>query len=79
MEVPRGHVVRARVAEDHVLGALPWHVTAEPADDHGELSLEVHSVGELDRVGDRAPVPNHRCRRLEEQHRLGGQLLAVPK
>ena len=41
LEVPRGHVVEARVAEDVVEGVGGVDATRRPADDDGELRLVV--------------------------------------
>src|ERR1700677_1099729 len=74
LQVPRGDVVSAGVAEDHLVGALRWHLAAQPADDDRELPLEVDPFGELHRVLDRVTRPGHRGGRLEEQHRLRRRL-----
>jgi len=75
LKIARRDIVRAGVAEDHIDRPLLRHVPAEPADDHGELAFVVHPVSELDRVGDPVAVTGHRGGRLEEQHRLRGQLV----
>src|SRR5690606_11669852 len=50
LQVAGGHVVGAGVSEDHLGGAVPWHLTAEPPDHDGELALVVDPFRELLRV-----------------------------
>src|SRR5580658_5331509 len=49
-------LVRAGVAEDDLRRPLLRHLPAEPADDHRELALVIHPVGQLDRVRDPVAV-----------------------
>ena len=76
LQVARGDVVGAGVAEDDLVGPLRGHLPAEPADDDGQLALVVDPLGQRRRVGDGLPGTDHRGRRLEEDQRLVGHLAA---
>src|SRR5580704_10777140 len=76
LQVAGGHVVGAGVAEDDLARLGRGNLTAKPPDDHRQLALVVHPLGQLDRVGDLVPVSHHRGGRLEEQDGLRGRITA---
>src|SRR3954452_8772094 len=65
LDVTGGDVVRAGVAEDHVLDALARHLAAHPADDDGEFGL-VMDVRREGGVLDLVAGADHRGGGLEE-------------
>src|SRR5947207_9824391 len=52
LQVARGDIVGAGIAEDHAGRLAGRHVAAQPADDEGELALEVNTLAHRDRVLD---------------------------
>ena len=69
LQVAGRDVVGAGIAEDDVGGPLDRHLAAEPADDHGELTLVVDVVRHPGRILDRLARTDHRRRGLEERDR----------
>src|SRR5512132_231941 len=75
LQVARGHVVGAGEAEHGLDGVGRLEPADQLADDHGQLALEVdlaHPFGADDGVAG----ADHRGRGLEEDHRLGRDLVA---
>ena len=68
---PQGHVVPARVAEDHAVGVLGPDVLREPADHDHELALVVDAPADRQQR-DRVVRPEHGRRGLQEQQRFLG-------
>src|SRR2546429_9526056 len=78
LQVPRGHVVEARVAEDELAGARDGHVAAAALDDDRELGLVLHARGD-GRVHDRIVRADEGRRRLEQHDGLGPERPPQPR
>src|SRR5690242_8527173 len=76
LQVARGDIVGAGIAEDHAGRLARRHVAAQPADDEGELALEVDALAHRDRVLDGVTGPADGGRGLQEQNGLRGGLPA---
>src|SRR5215813_10511764 len=57
LQVTRGDIVRAGIAEDDAGRLAGRHLAAQPADDDGELALEVDALAHRDRILDGIPRP----------------------
>ena len=75
LQVAGRDVVGDGVAEDHLRHSGHRHLAADPADHHGQLTLEAQLGGDL-RVDDRLPRPDHRGVGLEEGQRRDRDLVA---
>src|SRR5262249_46166054 len=76
LQVARGDIVGAGIAEDHAGRLAGRHLPAQPADDEGELALVVDALAHGDRVLDGIPRPANGGRGLQEQNGLRGRLPA---
>src|SRR5215831_19626074 len=76
LQVTRGDIVRAGIAEDDAGRLAGRHLAAQPADDDGELALEVDALAHRDRILDGIPRPADGGRGLQEQNGLRGRLPA---
>src|SRR2546430_4437311 len=76
LQVTRGDIVGAGIAEDHVGRLAGRHLPAQPADDEGELALVVNALAHGDRGLDGIPRPADGGRGLQEQNGLRGRLPA---
>src|SRR5215470_14037628 len=76
LQVARGDIVGAGIAEDHAGRLAGRHVAAQPADDEGELALVVDALAHRDRVLDGITGPADGGRGLQEQNGLRGRLSA---
>jgi hypothetical protein len=68
LQVARRDVVAAGVAQHHLRHPGGRHLPAHPADHHRQLRLVLHVEGHADRVLDGVGRPDHRGRRLQEDH-----------